>query len=568
MKTTITRREVLTRIAALGGSIPLVRAMGVLGLMHHTDPAMAKFTNEDNFDPTLGFGRKVAIIGAGLSGLTAAYELSRRGFECQIFEADNRAKGRTFTVRPDGSSDSWYQEVGREPETCNFDEVDGKGSLYFEAGAGRIPSHHRKVLYYCKKFGVDLQSYIFASRANLVRSDGFNGGRPVQLRRFKHNLRGYLAEMFRTADSSRLDGRMPKDEQEKLLDALSRSFGELNPAFVYQGGARVGYQPPGPGAGNQSGEFWKPFAFVDLLRADKIWGSQLFNDMRYLWQTSLMQPVGGIDNIAAAFMRQPARAGLRVGNLIRLHRKVISIRRQRSGNVRIVHQDVDQLGKRRSRKEERFDADYCISTITPSLLHNVDNNFNKGFRNALLQGVTNVPVGKVAWQCDRFWESDKYEIYGGISWTADPISQIWYPSVGFHDQRGILTGGYYRDAPDATVHFGDLPRNQRIAEALQQGIKLHPELNPSGYPYNDVSKAMTIAWQNMPFQDGGWCKYTDEQRKTGYQVMLAGQWDRFFMAGDAMSYMPGWMEGAITAGLMARDNVLKATAGVRAVANG
>ena len=572
-----TRRQVLTRIALAGGSVPLVKAMAILGIGQISAQANAR----SQYDPVvaksgIGTGKKVAIIGAGLSGLTAAYELSLLGYECKIFEADNRPKGRTFTIRPDGSSDSWYQEAGkdsegkqREAEVCTFNEADGKGSLYFEAGAGRIPTHHTTVLDYCKKFGVALESFIFASRANLMRSDNFNQGEPVPVRHFKHNLRGYLAEMFRTANAEQLDGVMTPEEFEKLADV----FGELKEG-TYQGGARAGYEV-GPGAGNNSGELYKPFAFADLLKAKTIWNTQLFNDMRHYWQTSLVQPVGGIDNIAAAFMRQATPAGAKVGNLIHLSRKVVEIKMvtRRGRKVIVKTQHVDHLGKPLSKKNESFEADFCISTIAPSLLAKVKNNFDDKFQDALTTGVHNVAACKVAWQAERFWESSKNGIYGGISWTSDPISQIWYPSTGFHNQRGILTGAYLRDDPTQPLadtaarpatRFGKLSHNSRVAQAWEQGRKLHAELDPSarneqGNPYNMIDKAMTIAWQNMPFQAGGWFTYTDDQRKEGYQVMLAGQKNMFFMAGDAMSYIPGWMEGALTAGLRAKAQVENAT---------
>jgi monoamine oxidase len=558
VKNQLTRRNFLTRVAAAGGSVPLVYSMEAMGLINLSDTAEAHGLSDDDVNPNIGKGKKVAIIGAGLSGLTAAYELSRRGFECMLFEADDRPKGRTFTVRPDGSPDSWYQEVGREPEYCSFDEVDGPGSLYFEAGAGRIPSHHRTVLNYCKKFGVKLESYIFASRANLVRSDKFNGGNPVSVRRFKHNLRGYLAEMFRTMNPNVLDKNLtPKDIEilRSKLDDLSVTFGELDDQYKYaakEAPTRAGYSVE-PGAGNQPGETWKPFALNDLLNAEEIWKNQVYNDMRYYWQTSLMQPVGGIDRIADAFLRQATPGGKRLGNLIELNRKVVQVEVSENG-VKVWHERVDHLGRKfGANGGGQFDADFCISTIAPSLLSKVSNNFDETFSCALIKGVSNVPACKVAWQSERFWESDSDQIYGGISWTSDAISQIWYPSTGFHNKRGILTGAYLRGDPAKT--FGALSREDRIAQALQQGVKLHTEL---GDPkVNQTGKAMTIAWQNMPFQAGGWFDYTEDQRKNGYQTMLKGQKDRFFMAGDAMSYTPGWMEGALGAGRLAVSNIEK-----------
>ena len=46
-----------------------------------------------------GRGQLVAILGAGVSGLTAAYELDRAGYDVVILEAQRRAGGRSLTLR-------------------------------------------------------------------------------------------------------------------------------------------------------------------------------------------------------------------------------------------------------------------------------------------------------------------------------------------------------------------------------------------------------------------------------------------------------------------------------------
>ena len=47
----------------------------------------------------------VLILGAGIAGLTASYELEKAGYRCRILEARLRPGGRNWTVRR-GSTDT------------------------------------------------------------------------------------------------------------------------------------------------------------------------------------------------------------------------------------------------------------------------------------------------------------------------------------------------------------------------------------------------------------------------------------------------------------------------------
>ena len=76
-----------------------------------------------------GARKKVLIIGAGMAGLVAAYELKRQGHQPLILEAQGRVGGRVHTLR--------------EPFAPG---------LYAEAGAMRIPRVHDLTLEYCSLF--------------------------------------------------------------------------------------------------------------------------------------------------------------------------------------------------------------------------------------------------------------------------------------------------------------------------------------------------------------------------------------------------------------------------------
>jgi monoamine oxidase len=94
-----------------------------------------------------GPAKKVLILGAGMAGLVAAYELSKAGHDVTVLEARTRPGGRVHTLR--------------EPFS------DG---LFAEEGAARIPENHDLTLKYVKEFALPLEPF-YPSRLNAVRFD-------------------------------------------------------------------------------------------------------------------------------------------------------------------------------------------------------------------------------------------------------------------------------------------------------------------------------------------------------------------------------------------------------------
>src|SRR5687767_1250340 len=83
--------------------------------------------------PTTSAPKKVIVVGAGMAGLVAAYELQRAGHELIILEARHRIGGRIYTMR--------------EPFAPG---------LHAEAGAMRVPAAHTLTMAYIKKFNLRL----------------------------------------------------------------------------------------------------------------------------------------------------------------------------------------------------------------------------------------------------------------------------------------------------------------------------------------------------------------------------------------------------------------------------
>ena len=109
-------------------------------------------------------GKSIIIIGAGLSGLVAGFELKQAGHDVTILEARDRVGGRVLTLR-DPFSDG----------------------LLAEAGAARIPYNHDLTLGYADYFGLELDSFYpqdgyylnyFENNQSLIPPDEFLEGRP------------------------------------------------------------------------------------------------------------------------------------------------------------------------------------------------------------------------------------------------------------------------------------------------------------------------------------------------------------------------------------------------------
>ena len=61
-----------------------------------------------------------------------------------------------------------------------------------------------------------------------------------------------------------------------------------------------------PACRNKPGRPLSPIALDEILRSN-VWNDYIFRDAEYFWQTSLLEPVGGMDNFFKGFLRQPSR---------------------------------------------------------------------------------------------------------------------------------------------------------------------------------------------------------------------------------------------------------------------
>jgi monoamine oxidase len=501
-----TRRGFLNLVGRAGGAAAVYHTMAAMGLLAVPEA----YAGPPELPRGSGDGTKIVILGAGIAGMTAAYELRKAGYDCRILEARARPGGRNWTIR---AGDRVAERDGAQ--SCDFD---AEPHLYFNAGPARLPQHHRAILAYCRELGVALEVMVNDNRSALFHNDDAFAGKPVAARRVIGDGRGFIAELLAKAiDGNALDAVVAGEDKERLLGFV-RSFGALRADNSYKGSWRSGYAEP-PGAGATLGRLNEPLAFAELLRSE-FWHYKMHFAEGFDSAPTMLQPVGGMDRIAMAF-------AARLGDAIAYGCEVTQIRRADAG-ARVNFRDGGGA-------ERALAADYVICTIPLPVLAAIPADFSADVAAAIRAGHY-TPAAKLAFQSRRFWEEDE-AIYGGISWTDREITQIWYPSYGFHKPSGVLVGGYIW-SDEIGDKFGRLAPPDRLDAAIASGERLHPQYR------KEVGRGVSVCWGNMKFSQGAWAEWTRAERATTYATLLKPD-GPFHLAGEHLSYLTGWQEGAV-----------------------
>src|SRR5690606_33713374 len=104
---------------------------------------------------------RIAVLGAGVAGLYAAYRLRQQGHNVTVLEAKSHAGGLSQTART-GSVGT--EHIAGDPVQQTARLSPGQ---FVNLGPGRLPRHHRRILGLTSELGVPLEPYIMSCAANL-----------------------------------------------------------------------------------------------------------------------------------------------------------------------------------------------------------------------------------------------------------------------------------------------------------------------------------------------------------------------------------------------------------------
>jgi monoamine oxidase len=510
----LSRRQLLGMIGVTAGSAAMYQAMSSLG-----------FAAESPYRGPIDLqgappGASVLILGAGIAGMTAAYELRNAGYQVQVLEFNGRAGGRNWSLRGGDT----YTELGGFTQHCQFDQ-----DLYINPGPWRLPYHHRGILSYCKRLGVPLEAFVQVNYNAYLHNSRAFGGKPRRYREVKADYQGHVAELLAKATrQNALDAPVSREDQEKLLESL-REWGALDSNFAYRSGDSVsdrrGYAKPPGGGLSARPVASEPVGLGELLDS-RLWLNIPDGDA-YDMQTALFQPVGGMGRIGEAF-------GHELGALIRYNARVTDIHQDAQG----VTASYEDTGKPGSQLTAR--AQWCLCTLPLPILAQIPMNVGATMA-AAIAAVPYASAIKIGLQFKRrFWEEDE-QIYGGITYTDLPIANIGYPNSGYFSAgKGVLLGAYIWGLN--AMEFTSMAPELRVQKAVEYGSQIHPQYR------EEFDNGIAVAWHRSPFTMGCYGMWNSDTRAKHYDDLCRID-QRILLAGEHASFIGGWQEGAVTSAL-------------------
>ncbi len=455
-------------------------------------------------------GPRIAIIGAGIAGLNAAYTLKKAGIHAALYEANTRAGGRIYTAR----------------------NIVAPG-LTTELGGEFIDSGHEDMLQLASEFGLELldrelpaeavlkSGYFFAGQ-HYTETQIIEAFRPLAARiQADTETLGEIVDFENEGNATRLDN-MSIAEYLESIGATGWIRDLLTVAYVTEYGLEADHQ--------------SALNLIFLISTDvsnnkfAVFGD---SDERYKIK-------GGNQRITSALeqrLRGQIHLGYRLEAIAEKKTGFVLVFQAPSGRVRDIRVDV------------------VIMTLPFSVLRDVDMRVDlPGFKRRAIAELgygTNAKV--LVGMQQRIWRNQGYQ---GDILTDEAFQLAWDNS---QLQPGVEGGLTLYSGGRAGLKVGKGTPLQQ-ADRLMVGVeKAFPGVNALRN-----GRVARFHWPSFPYAKASYACYKPGQWTTiaGAEIKPVG---RLFFAGEHCSYdFQGYMNGGAETGRRAAEAVLE-TLGVDAL---
>jgi monoamine oxidase len=476
----------------------------------------------------------VVIVGAGLAGLCAAYELEHLGHTAVILEADG-------------------EHVGGRVRTLRFGKLygdEGLGQLYGEAGAMRIPKNHAITRHYVSLFKLPLRKFVQVNDNAYY----FIRGQRVRL-----NQEELIKRLFCLTPCERnlTTGDMWRLGMVRVLEGLIRQeLDDLDSDVLDTAAVRALDQRTLQQMLEVAGLSEEA---IDFLTST--WGLEtslqtaatelLREELNAIWTPDFDEIVGGTDLLPRAFadnLRTKPRHGCEV------------VRLEQDGATGKAAAVYREYGSSSLKREE---GDFLLCTLPLPVLSRLEVSppFSGPKHQAIRQVNYDSSTKVLAIAKRRFWEEEEDRIFGGGTATDLPTGFTYYPSDNAEAKDPEVTAA--RSVFLASYTWGQPAR--RLAALPARDVKdfvvrnlsnFHPQLEKSDL----IEKAVMWSWDNFKWSSGAFAWFQPGQHTALHKDLIAPE-GRIFLAGEHTSLDHTWMQGALESAQRAvKDMIAVATA--------
>ncbi len=448
----------------------------------------------------MGQPKNVVILGGGLAGLAAGYELKRAGHNVTILEARRFAGGRVQTIR---------------------DFADGQ---YAEAGANVFPQSHEFTYGYATDFGlpmraagalgVDTMAYIRGNRFRISSTGAADVPLQLTSRERAAGVFGvtslYLGSYMSEVGNPRRSDWPPGDL--KAIDAVTlkhllSDLGASDGAIDIIAASQLGLL----GFGLDS------FSAMDGVVTEAIASDSVFYEI-----------VDGNDQLPSALKRKVKKQFKKSSVVTRIE--------QNQTSVIVTYTNADGV--------QTIAADRVICTLPFPVLKDIDvtPRFSADKQHAINE-LKLTPVTRSYLQFRaRVWEQAGLSGYG----LSDlPIQNTYSPTLNQDGKSGILvsyTGG------QRALDLSAMSEKDRQSFALRQMGNLFSGLDAQ------FDSGLSYIWHQDPFARGAFTYFEPGQMATLLPIAQRAE-GRIHFAGEHTSAWHGWMNGALESGNRAAAEV-------------